>query len=63
MTKYHIQDNLIEKYKITNVGLLCSISSDFSIYGKSIIKNKSPPSPTWLKKKINCWRLENERKK
>jgi hypothetical protein len=44
MSEYHIQDNLIEKYKITTVGLLCSIHSDFSIYGKSIIRNKSPPS-------------------
>ncbi len=41
---YHIQDNLIEEYKITNIGLLCSISSDFSICSESVIRNKSPPS-------------------
>lgn len=44
MFKYYIQDNLIKEYKITNIEPLCSISGDFSIYGKSIIRNKSPPS-------------------
>lgn len=62
MTEYYIQDNLIEKYKITNVELLYSISSDFYICREFITRNKSPPS-TIRFKKIDCWRIENERKK